>query len=173
MLLAAVTWHIREKTKYQAFITNATCFRNCQSLAFQTSHFVTKGTLKRRQGSWGRTERFKGKTSPNKLRFQSNSGTKAETSMPETEWREEGWDWIVCFKDYLPQFHMSVYYRLGLKHSSFCISTDEATLFQHLLHKIVLQFHRHTLPWSVWSVRLTIIMKEPTFQSKPLWQGFW
>lgn len=52
------------------------------------------------------------------------------------------------------QFYMSLYYRSGLKPSYFCINRDETNLFQHLLHKIVVQFHRNTLRWTISTAHL-------------------
>lgn len=101
MVLTADTWHTREKTKCQAFVMSTTCFRHCQPPAFWTSDFTADMAMRRRKGSWGRTERFQGKSSKNKLQFPSSPGSTPETSLPETKQREEGWGWILCFTVYL------------------------------------------------------------------------
>lgn len=85
-----------EKTKFQAFVMNNTCLRH-----FQTSDFAANTAMRRRKGRWGRTERFQGKSSKNKLQFPSSPGSAPETSLPETKQREEGWGWILCFTVYL------------------------------------------------------------------------
>lgn len=69
--------------------------------AFQTSDPAADTAMRRRKGNWGRTERFQGKSSKNKLQFPSSSGSTPETSLPETKQKEEGWGWILCFTVYL------------------------------------------------------------------------
>lgn len=82
MVLAADIWG---ETKCQAFVMNNTCLRH-----FQTSDFAADTAMRRRKGRWGRTERFQGKSSKNKLQFPSSPGSAPETSLPETKQREEG-----------------------------------------------------------------------------------
>lgn len=69
--------------------------------ALQTPDPAADMAVRRRKGSWGRTERFQGKSSKNKPQFPSSAGSTPETSLPETKQREEGWGWILCFTVYL------------------------------------------------------------------------
>ncbi|KAI1239644.1 hypothetical protein IHE44_0011066 [Lamprotornis superbus] len=105
---------VQNATGLSKSLTNVECSQNSSPGLLGSSHSPQPGekqaktevnpianiiAMRRRKGSWGRTERFQGKSSKNKLQFPSSPGSTPETSLPETKQREEGTSHGSEFKD--------------------------------------------------------------------------